>query len=70
MAADNAGGPEEHPAPPRVRCKECQKEIPASGIDQPEAQEYALYFCGLECFRKWQERAEKTIAPGNTNNPD
>jgi hypothetical protein len=56
--------------PPRVHCKECQKEIPASENAQPEAQEYALYFCGLECFRKWQERAEKEIAPGSTDDPD
>ncbi|MCA1790099.1 MAG: DUF3330 domain-containing protein [Thioalkalivibrio sp.] len=67
---DNARGPEKASAPPRVHCKECQKEISASEIEQSEAQEYALYFCGLECFGKWQERAEKEGAPGSTNGPD
>jgi hypothetical protein len=68
--ADNARRPEQDPTPPRARCKECQKEIPASESGQPEAQEYALYFCGLECFRKWQERAEKEGTRNHTDDAD
>jgi hypothetical protein len=66
---DNTGA-EKDPTPPRLHCKECQKEIPTSESEQPEAQAYALYFCGLECFDKWQKRAEKEIAPRDPNNPD
>ncbi len=65
--ADNASGPEKDPSPPRVQCKECLKEIPPSEADQPEAEEYALHFCGLECFQKWHERADKEITPGKDN---
>ncbi|AGA32028.1 hypothetical protein TVNIR_0319 [Thioalkalivibrio nitratireducens DSM 14787] len=68
--ADNANGTEEDPTPPRVRCRECLKEIPSSEAEQPEAEEYALYFCGLECFQKWHERAEKEIARREGDNQD
>jgi hypothetical protein len=68
--ADNVRKPEQDPTPPRLHCKECQKEIPASESEQPEAQEYALYFCGLECFRKWQERSEKEIDRGSSSDSD
>lgn len=61
--ADNASGPGKNPAPQRVHCSECLKEIAPSEAYQPEAEEYALYFCGLECFRKWRERSEKDVAP-------
>ncbi len=68
--ADNASRPENGSAHPRVHCRECQKEIPASQLEQPETQEYALHFCGLECFEKWQKRAEKEIATGKSRAPD
>lgn len=62
--AENASGTQQDPTPPRVQCKECLKEIPPSEAGQPEAEEYALHFCGLECYRKWHERAEKELVPG------
>ncbi len=36
-----------------VTCSACRKEIPASAAINPEAGEYALYFCGLNCYRHW-----------------
>lgn len=66
---DQPRGPEKDPTPARVRCKECLKEIPPSEAEQPEAEEYALYFCGLECFQTWLERAEPEITPGKRRRP-
>jgi hypothetical protein len=30
------------------------KEIPKSEAKSPEAADYVIYFCGLECYAKWQ----------------
>ena len=68
IVADNSSGSEKDPAPLRVHCRECLKGIAPSEAYQPEAEDYALYFCGLECFSKWRERAEKEIAPGDDKN--
>jgi uncharacterized protein DUF3330 len=37
-----------------VTCTVCQHEIPASEAIVPEAVDYLLYFCGLECFEHWR----------------
>ncbi len=66
--ADHSSELGKDPATLRVHCRECLTEIAPSEAYQPEAEEYALYFCGLECFSKWRERAEKEIAPGNDKN--
>jgi hypothetical protein len=36
-----------------VRCSCCRREIPRSAAINPEAGDYALYFCGLNCYREW-----------------
>jgi hypothetical protein len=38
----------------RVKCEICLKEIPRSEAKSAEAVDYVLYFCGLDCFEKWQ----------------
>jgi hypothetical protein len=53
----------EAPAPqtsPAVRCSQCRKEIPRSAAINPEAGDYALYFCGLTCYRQWLTSHEWT----------
>ncbi|HEU0203806.1 MAG TPA: DUF3330 domain-containing protein [Burkholderiaceae bacterium] len=40
--------------PERVACEICLKEIPKSEATVPEATEYVVYFCGLDCFEKWR----------------
>lgn len=37
-----------------VKCAVCLKEIPKSEAKSAEAIDYVLYFCGLDCFEKWQ----------------
>ncbi|UCE89541.1 MAG: DUF3330 domain-containing protein [Pseudomonadota bacterium] len=38
---------------PNVACEICMKEIPASEANSSEAQDYVMYFCGLDCYEKW-----------------
>jgi uncharacterized protein DUF3330 len=33
-----------------VRCEVCEKEVPLSGAVVPEATDYLIYFCGLDCY--------------------
>lgn len=42
-----------------IPCETCLKEIPKDLAHTEEADEYVLYFCGLECHGKWQKEAEK-----------
>ena len=39
----------------KVSCQTCLKEIPKSEAKIAEAREYVAYFCGLECYQKWQK---------------
>ena len=41
--------------PEMVACEECMKQIPKSEATVPEASEYVVHFCGLECYSKWQQ---------------
>jgi len=38
-----------------VKCELCLKEIPRSEAKSAEATDYVLYFCGLDCFEKWEK---------------
>lgn len=41
----------------KVQCEVCLKEIPRSEAKIAEASDYVLYFCGLDCYEKWQEES-------------
>jgi len=41
-----------------VSCDECMKRIPAEQAVKSESQDYVRHFCGLECFRRWQQRRQ------------
>jgi hypothetical protein len=36
-----------------VSCEVCLKEIPKSEASVPEAVDYFVYFCGADCYQKW-----------------
>jgi hypothetical protein len=38
-----------------VPCEVCLKEIPRSEAQTSEVDDYVLHFCGIDCYRKWQE---------------
>lgn len=42
-----------------VECAVCMKEIPRSAAKSAEAVDYVAYFCGLDCYQKWQQQREK-----------
>ena len=37
----------------RVVCEICLKEVPITEATVPEASDYVVHFCGLECYAKW-----------------
>lgn len=53
---DRADAPEK-----KIPCEECQKQVPLSEAITSEAEDYVLYFCGVECFEQWHKRAEKEL---------
>jgi hypothetical protein len=42
-----------------VKCEVCLKEIPRSEAKSPEAQDYLIYFCGLDCYDRWNQSSDK-----------
>jgi len=49
--------------PDIVACEICLKDIPDSVAQTMEGEDYIHHYCGLECYKIWQE-AEK---PSNRN---
>lgn len=45
-----------------IVCEVCLKEVPVTEATVPEASDYVVYFCGLECYEKW-----KTNPPGDAD---
>lgn len=43
----------------RVTCEVCLKEIFKSEALSPEATDYVVYFCGLECHESWKKQRAK-----------
>ena len=43
----------------RVACEICLKEVPISEATVPEATDYVVHFCGLECYEKWKDQRGK-----------
>ncbi len=39
-----------------VECEICLKEIAAPGANNDEVEDYVYYFCGSDCYQKWQEQ--------------
>lgn len=48
----------EQPEYAMVSCAACLKEVPKSlaHTHTEEAEDYVRYFCGLECFDKWEHQ--------------
>lgn len=42
----------------RITCEICMKEVPVNEATVPEAADYIIYFCGLECYEKWKSQQE------------
>lgn len=46
-----------------VACEVCMRQVPASEATVPEATDYFVHFCGLECYEKWKQQAEAPQPP-------
>ena len=40
-----------------VDCGVCFREIPLDAAFTPEGADYVMHFCGLDCYRRFTERA-------------
>ncbi|MDO9144991.1 DUF3330 domain-containing protein [Rhodoferax sp.] len=49
-----------------VQCEVCLKEVPISEATIPEASDYFVHFCGLECYEKWKQQGDKSKAQANS----
>ena len=43
-----------------VKCEVCLKETPHSEVKSPEAQGYLIYFCGFDCYDRWNQSSDKS----------
>ncbi|MGA8146265.1 MAG: DUF3330 domain-containing protein [Gallionellaceae bacterium] len=46
-----------------IACEVCLKEVPKSEATVPEATDYVVHFCGLECYEKWKNLSGKPDDP-------
>lgn len=49
-----------------VQCDVCMKEVPVSEATVPEATDYVVHFCGLECYEKWKAQGDKSKVQANS----
>lgn len=47
-----------------VACDICLKEVPISEATVPEATDYVVHFCGIECYQKWKQQGEPADGSG------
>jgi len=41
-----------------VSCTVCLQEVPLSEAVVPEATDYLIYLCGLDCYERWRDSSE------------
>ena len=52
-----------------VSCEVCLKEVPIAEAAIPEATDYFVHFCGLECYEKWKNQGAKPREPVEKHGP-
>ena len=52
--------------PEKVACEVCFKEIPISEAKSVKATDYIVYYCGLDCYDKWQKQEEEEQKPNES----
>lgn len=50
-----------------VACEVCLKEVPQSEAAVPEAVDYVVYFCGIDCYRQWKAQATAVGKDGSVS---
>jgi hypothetical protein len=46
----------------RVASEICFREVPVSEATVPEATDYVVYFCGLDCYELWKRQSGQLAA--------
>lgn len=46
--------------PNTVACDVCLKDIPETVAKTMEGEDYIHHFCGLDCYKKWQDSLTDT----------
>ena len=44
---------DDRPAKLEVVCTVCERDVPISEAVVPEATDYVVYLCGLDCYARW-----------------
>ncbi len=47
----------------KVTCQACKKSMAADDAITPEASDYYLHFCGLDCYAQWQTAKSRPAKP-------
>ena len=42
----------------RITCAVCEHEVPVSEAVVPEASDYMVYLCGLDCYQRWRQSSD------------
>jgi hypothetical protein len=53
--------------PEYVACEVCLAQIPKSASISVEADQYAQYFCGIECYAQWKQQSKEEFAENSVN---
>lgn len=54
MADQNPPDASETQLPKQVSCQLCRKQLPADEAVVEEAKDYVHWFCGQDCYQRWQ----------------
>ena len=44
-----------------IACAVCLKEVPISEAVVPEATDYLIYLCGLDCYQRWRAQRGQVV---------
>lgn len=49
-----------------ISCEMCLSDIPPSASGNSEAEDYVMYFCGIECYAQWKDDSPAPAEPTTT----
>jgi hypothetical protein len=49
----------------QVPCEICLREVPKDEAKVAEAADYVMYFCGIDCYAKWQKKEKDAGEDGD-----
>jgi hypothetical protein len=58
----NGMGTSSETAEIKIVCRICEREVPVSEAVVPEATDYMVHFCGLDCYARWTSSRQDELA--------